>query len=368
MRKRDRVQNRVRALFTTDSGRAGSLPEPLAQQISVPSTPVRPSSPCLTAPSGGTPASKTSHNPLILKALSETIEKLPQSERAAFVQASKTIEEHTILSNVRAYDAAHKENSPFRPHADRLTKFLDLLNRFMGGVAIGIQANPEVSALVVGAVRVVIDLALNFTTFFSRLMNMVCTFEDYLGPLAEYAHAADIELVEKTVVNAYANLLEFGWKARRVFVDTNGDQRKWTSLRAFMRQHWETFESEYVSIREDLQHHLDTLLHSVQALHFDAFRKAEETRRREEERKSVSFDIMCVNTWLTFGRERKVSLPLLGLKHRFRKDPPGYFCKKASRHVRLAVEGTEVPELVQQTCILPLVVPWKTYARNTILL
>jgi hypothetical protein len=48
----------------------------------------------------------------------------------------------------------------------------------MGGVAIGIEANPEVSALVVGAVRIVIDLALKFTTFFSRLSDMVCSFED----------------------------------------------------------------------------------------------------------------------------------------------------------------------------------------------
>jgi hypothetical protein len=62
---------------------------------------------------------------------------------------------------------------------------------------------------VVGAVRIVIDLALKFTTFFSRLANIVCTFEEYLKPLAEYAQAADIELVEKTVVNAYANILIF---------------------------------------------------------------------------------------------------------------------------------------------------------------
>jgi hypothetical protein len=185
----------------------------------------------------------------------------------------------------------------------------------MGGVGIAIQANPEISSLVVGAVRVVIDLGLKFTMFFSRLTDMVCLFEDYLGPLAEYAQAADIELVEKTVVNAYANVLDFGWKARHVFVDANGDQRRWTSLRAFMRQHWETFESEYVSIREDLQHHLDILLHSVQALHFDASRKAEQARRSEEESKIVLSDAVCVNTLLTLPRKGKVSVPLLGLKH-----------------------------------------------------
>ena len=119
--------------------------------------------------------------------------------------------------------------------------------------------------------------------YFSKLTDMICTFEDYLGPLAEYANAADINLVETTVVNAYANVLGFSWKARRVFVDAKGDQRKWTSLRAFMHQHWKTFESEFATIKEELQHHLDVLLRSVQSLHFDFARKAEWARRREEE-------------------------------------------------------------------------------------
>ncbi|KAH9862833.1 hypothetical protein J1614_010926 [Plenodomus biglobosus] len=215
---------------------------------------------------------------------------------AAFLHASKTIDERTLLSRVRTYDAAHKSESSFRPHAERLSKFLDLLNRFMGGVAIGIQASPEVSTLVVGSVRIVIDLALKFTMYFSKLIDMLCTFEDYLGPLAAYAQAADIDLVEKTVVSAYANVLDFGWKARRVFVDVNGDQRKWTSIRSFMRQHWETFETEFLSIKGDLQHHLDVLLHSVQALHFDFSRKAEESRLRDEEKKERSAFLAWVSS------------------------------------------------------------------------
>jgi hypothetical protein len=95
------------------------------------------------------------------------------------------------------------------------------------------------------------------------------------------------------VVNAYANLLDFSWKARRVFVDANGEQRKWTSLRVFMRQHWETFESEFVTIKEDLQQHLDVLLHSVQALHFEFARKTEQAGRRAEESMATHSDTVC---------------------------------------------------------------------------
>jgi hypothetical protein len=299
----------MRALLGPEPTRSASsdvVPTLLAQQTL---SPPSPSPPSPTASSGGAPA--TSQNLVLEKALVIHLQKLPEAEKAAFAQASRTLDEQTLLSDVREYDVAHKSISSFRTHAERLSKFLNLLNRFMGGVAIGIQASPEVSALVVGAIRIVINLALKFTTFFSRLTDMVCTFEDYLGPLEEYAKTADIELVQKTVVNVYANVLDFGWKARRVFVDANGIQRRWTSLRTFIRQHWETFESEFVSIREDMQHHLDVLLHAVQALHFDAFRKAEQTRRREDESRSPSFDGICVCLLLTVwqGKKRRRSSP-----------------------------------------------------------
>lgn len=287
------MHHRVRALFTSDS--APAVPHhgvtlPPAHQLSAP-TPLLSSSPNpspLSPPSP--PASSTNlsvTDPLrslvLEKALAKTLDKLPQAEKIAFAQASNAIDVEALLSRVHTYDATHKDNSSYRPHAMRLSKFLSLLDRFMGGVSIGIQASPEISSLVVGSVRVVIDLALNFATYFSKLTDMICTFEDYLGPLAEYAKAADESLVEMTVVNAYANVLTFCWKARRVFVDAKGDLRKWTSVRAFMRQHWETFESEFATIQEDLQHHLDVLLHSVQSLHYDFSRKVEQARLREEE-------------------------------------------------------------------------------------
>lgn len=206
------------------------------------------------------------------------LQKLPEAGRAAFAQEIKALDEQALLSKIRAYDAEHKDESSFRPHAERLTKALDLLNRLMGGVAIGIQADPAISAPVVGAVRVAIDSGLHFAKFFPRLTDMVCEFEDYLGPIAEHSRAADVELVERALVSAYTCILDFSWKARCVFVDTDGTRRRWTSFRAFMCQHWDTFEAEFVSIKEEMRHSLDVLQHAVQATHFNAFRSAEQSR------------------------------------------------------------------------------------------
>jgi hypothetical protein len=70
-----------------------------------------------------------------------------------------------------------------------------------------------------------------------------------------------------------------------------------------------------VSIREDLQHYLGVLQHSVQALHFNASREAEQARRRDKESTLLLSVFVCVHTLLTPPREREVSIPLLGLDY-----------------------------------------------------
>jgi hypothetical protein len=136
------MQNRVRALFASDTtGTRPASPNtvlPPAQPTSSLHAPPLSSPSCPSTSSASLSAATSSHSLALEKALAKTLEKLPQAEKAAFAQASKTIDERTLLSRVHTYDAAHKEDSSFRPHAERLSKFLGLLDRFMGGVTIGI--------------------------------------------------------------------------------------------------------------------------------------------------------------------------------------------------------------------------------------
>jgi hypothetical protein len=92
----------------------------------------------------------------------------------------------------------------------------------MDGVAISIQLNSEILSIVVGAVRIIINLAVNFVTFFYKLTDMICHFEKYLILLVDFARAAyDIKLLQEVVALVYGNLLEICGKARRVFIDAS---------------------------------------------------------------------------------------------------------------------------------------------------
>ena len=284
MGKRDRVLPLLPKPFRTKPATAvtqqtSSTASHLSKRPSIPSASSTPAPQIVVSAT-----TATSSNPALELAIQRFIQKIPEAEKDAFREASKTIDEENLLSRARACDEAHKQSSLFRPQAERISKFLNFLNRFVGGVAIGIQAYPEISSLVVGAVRIVIDLAIGFTTFFSKLSGMLCQFEDYLEPLAEYAKAPEYQtLVQETVAKVYGDLLDFCRRARLVFVETNGNPRKVTSLRLFLRQQWEPFETTFERINTDIQHHLDVLLHATQASQLTFLRKSvQDTEKREK--------------------------------------------------------------------------------------
>jgi hypothetical protein len=211
--------------------------------------------------------SATAHRNLALElAIQRHIDKLPEPDRDAFRAASKNINEYDLLAQSQEWDAQHALDSSFRPQAERLSKLLRLLDRFMGGIAIGIQANPDLSAIIIGGIRIVIDLAIHFVEFFPKLADMLCQFEDYLEPLAKLAeNCQDSSLIQKSLTNTYADILEFCQKARTVFVDSYGARRKWTSWRLFLRQQWEPFETEFGTTKTRMQHHVDVLRLAGQA-------------------------------------------------------------------------------------------------------
>lgn len=152
----------------------------------------------------------------------------------------------------------------------------------MRAFAVGMTSYPEISSLVFGAVCVVLDITINFATFFDKLTDMICQFENYLAPLAEYATASlDMESLVEAVATVYGDLIEFCRKAHAIFVDARGRKRKLTSLRLFLRQQWVPFESEFDSMKANLDHHLGVLQHSAQALSLNISLEAEKSKSPE---------------------------------------------------------------------------------------
>ena len=106
-------------------------------------------------------------NPAFDAALEKHVAKLTTVEREAFQAASKNITPEELVFRTQEYDKKHSMVTSFRQCTSSVEKFLNFIERFMGGVAIGIQASPDISCLVVGAVRIVIDVShIRYKTIF----------------------------------------------------------------------------------------------------------------------------------------------------------------------------------------------------------
>lgn len=92
-------------------------------------------------------------------ALNQHLQKLSTSERRIYQTGYHDITPEGLLDLVREYDTKHAKESQFRRCAEPVAKVLQVIEQFMQGIAIGIQSNPEISSIVVGAVRVVIDVS-----------------------------------------------------------------------------------------------------------------------------------------------------------------------------------------------------------------
>lgn len=149
----------------------------------------------------------------------------------------------------------------------------------MGGIAIGIQASPDISSLVVGGVRVVIDVFVRFVEYFEKFTEMLCRFGDWLRPLEEHCKKSAVDsLIIDAVATIYDDLLKFCQEGFRIFTGDSGNPKGHATRSVGFRAQWKGFEQTFGKIESDLNHHLKVLLHSAVASQSTIL--AGETRKR----------------------------------------------------------------------------------------
>jgi hypothetical protein len=190
------------------------------------------------------------------------------------------------------------------------------LERFIKGVSIAIQADPNVASIVVGGLLIVIQSALRFTTYFDKLADMLQKFGDYLEPLVEYAKIQHPS-IHNCTVSVYDDLLRFYQEACDLFVGPGGENRTafQVSSHTFLRSQWEPFESRFGTIEQNFQHHLSVLSHASGAVKFNTLQDFKENAemyqsyaRERQTRSSTLFVVLRASTNLRQVRHMKSSL------------------------------------------------------------
>jgi hypothetical protein len=233
---------------------------------------------CSPAISSGSAA-----NPAFLAAIQKHIDKLPEAEKQAFRQANATISPDSLLERIRTLDTLHVSKSSFRPHAEKIAKFLSLLDRLLGGISIAIQANPDISSIAVGGVKLIVDIAMGFTKFFGKLVDMFDRISDIIAPLERYAERYELSIVRDALTNVYGDVLDFYKASTALFLDRSGRSNSHATFDMFLHSQWRPFETEFGEIDSRMDHHRRVLLEAAQA----ELLLAEGKNKQQEERKYI---------------------------------------------------------------------------------
>lgn len=98
----------------------------------------------------------TKTNAAFSLALENHINALPPKEQNAFATAN-SINPDDLLAKVRELDEAHNRKSIPRKY-EKVKGFLEVLNGYLGSLAIVAGCSPQISSIVVGAVKLVVDV------------------------------------------------------------------------------------------------------------------------------------------------------------------------------------------------------------------
>lgn len=233
-------------------------------------------------------------NQALQKAIEQYITTIPPQEKRCSLTAAHNITDDNVLDSVCSQNQQHRDQSSFRPHSTSISRFLQGIGHFTDAIAIGIQANPDVSSIVVGLARGLITVAIDFASFFDKLTELMGRMTDYLSPFADYAKSArHFPTVETSLVAVYVDLLTFLRSARTVFIDKQGNTRTWTSWRVFWRVQWIPFQEEFGTIEASMQHHCQVLHHAAQAGNLEKSMELSEAEWRRRQRETGQYLPKC---------------------------------------------------------------------------
>lgn len=215
-------------------------------------------------------------------ALEEFKKRLTDEERYAFCKANTRISPEQLFEHVAKLDAMDRKTRPRKAMED-VSRFLRLLDQLVRGVSIGIQASPEISSLVIGGAKLIIDMAMNFVGFFQQLTSMINDLSGHLGHLEEFSRHKDNHLIMESAKHVYGGLLEFYHYAYRVFRDKKGQARSHLHLRSGIQAQWKPFQEGFGRIKSEIEEHLRKLQLSANVTTYSTVVNVESRVKKELE-------------------------------------------------------------------------------------
>ncbi|KAI1325265.1 hypothetical protein F5Y16DRAFT_378365 [Xylariaceae sp. FL0255] len=221
---------------------------------------------------------------LFLKARDTFLLSVSASERQLYSKCSSSDE---LLKELESF--AHLKNSHGRWSRcfKRIQKFTDHLTPYFEVMELFVSSHPEWAAIAWGALRLILQLAGNFTTHFEKFSCILQSLSEFLPGYAELALLAPEEYSPKlrhSVIRLYEDLFEFFKATANVFTQKDGKIKRTPVVISQLL--WKPFHVRYKNFLDRLEFHRivcrDEREQMITRLVLDEREKAEEARIREE--------------------------------------------------------------------------------------
>ncbi|KAI0059375.1 hypothetical protein BV25DRAFT_1890024, partial [Artomyces pyxidatus] len=155
-------------------------------------------------------------NPLFDRALRKHLESLQPEDRAAFSHATP----EDVLEEAELCNKRHQTQSKVRRFALRFSNVVHPLQTFFCAVDSGVSSNPEIGGIVWGALRFVLQVVQNFSSYFERMVEVLEQITRDLPFYQDYAVELyrDSPRVQQALADVYNDILVTCITVRQIYL------------------------------------------------------------------------------------------------------------------------------------------------------
>ncbi|KEY72958.1 hypothetical protein S7711_07922 [Stachybotrys chartarum IBT 7711] len=202
-----------------------------------------------------------SQNNTFLKAQREFQSSLPVNERH---RLTPCISVKHLLSEVEKFDIIAHKGPAGKKWLSIIQKFTDGVEPYFKIVDIFVSSHPEYAALFWGSLRLVLQIAGNYTSFFDKLMRLfesvtdtLPQYEELLELCVKQSRTTDDEAnpnrMQNHIQETYTDIFRILHIVTGIFVKPDGRQKKAVKVAAHLI--WKPFESRFNEILDRIRYH-----------------------------------------------------------------------------------------------------------------
>ncbi|KAF8241687.1 hypothetical protein K440DRAFT_665191 [Wilcoxina mikolae CBS 423.85] len=159
-----------------------------------------------------------------------------------------------LVDRLKAIEQNFSNQSRFKKFVNRVTPFIEKLQRFTKLIDVAVQSGPKISAPIWAALKVVFELASQFSEFFEKLIRMVERISTSLPDIDIYIDQFKRQNgLHTLLVDIYVDILDFCAQVTNIFVKK--DKRPRSTAYIFASIAWAPFDERFKSIIQSFEDH-----------------------------------------------------------------------------------------------------------------